>query len=59
MKCQCLFSCEEKKNISKCRRLKILPSMLNANNMYSIEEEANTSIRARKRTLYLLLHSNR
>ena len=31
MKCQILFSGKNKKNISKCRLLKILPRVLNIN----------------------------
>ena len=32
MKCQILFSGKNKKNISKCRLLKILPRVLSVNN---------------------------
>ena len=34
MKCQILFSGKNKKNISKCRLLKILPRVLSVNNTY-------------------------
>ena len=35
MKCQILFSGKNKKNISKCRLLKILPRVLSVNTQYT------------------------
>ena len=37
MKCQILFSGKNKKNISKCRLLKILPRMLSDNNSTGLD----------------------
>ena len=36
MKCQILFSGKNKKNISKCRLLKILPRVLSVNRLYLV-----------------------
>ena len=36
MRCQILFSRKDKKNISKCRLLKFLPSMQSVNKKYTI-----------------------
>ena len=39
MKCQILFSVKNKKNVSKCRLLKILPRVLDVNfNVISVKE---------------------
>ena len=54
MKCQILFSGKNKKNISKCRLLKILPRVLSvkdghsATNILQVSERGNTSIKSSK-----------
>ena len=42
MKCQILFSGTNKKNISKCRLLKILPRVLSVRSFYAAEESCLT-----------------
>ena len=37
MKCHILFSGKNKKNISKCRLLKILPRVLSVNNFRTVQ----------------------
>ena len=45
MKCQILFSGKNKKNISKCRLLKILPRVLSAKLLFTQEYQHNVSFR--------------
>ena len=44
MKCQILFSGKNKKNISKCRLLKILPRVLSVNKVCCVRENQDAQI---------------
>ena len=44
MKCQILFSGKNKKNISKCRLLKILPTVLSVNPLWLVLPMSGTNL---------------
>ena len=48
MKCQILFSGKNKKNISKCRLLKILPRVLSVNQCMRLVTKKNVTLQGNK-----------